>query len=188
MTRSFSEIYDTKVDYQSEVGDLGEYSLMPDGVYSGSIEAAETVETSKGGIMVKLTIRLDNNRLVWDNLNILCPSSEQAEKFARANMQLIGTINRRTIDTAEDLEGCDVTVRIGTQKGRDGYRDRNVVKGYIDPKAQRNAKSSPAKRPATSSGKTDPRYDKYTQGRPENSLSKDNGAPSEELLDDQIPF
>lgn len=191
MANSLSGIFDQTADYGTATPPSGDFGLLPDGEYAGAIETAELVTTAKGGKMIKLAIRLDNNRMVWDNLNVDCPSSAKAQEIALRNLKTIADSNNRKIRSDEDLEGCSVTVMIGTQQGTNGYKDRNVVRFYNSPaprspapaQARRAPSAAQSHRPVTVN---DPRYRPST---PDVEQFQENRAKStEEFLGDTIPF
>ncbi|WP_029604415.1 DUF669 domain-containing protein [Kozakia baliensis] len=170
-------------DRSADYGSNEEFELLPDGDYEGEIESAESKATRSGGTMIALKIRLDNRRVVFDNLNVEC-ANETAQNIALRQLQTIANYNNVTPNSEEDLEGLRILAAIGTQKGKDGYKDRNVVKYY---KGKDDAKKSPAPRRNASgrnSSGQDPRYAEYARANGKDPAGASTGA----LIDDEIPF
>jgi len=127
MTGNLAGIYD-----QDTAPDAPEFDLIPAGDYDGDIVKAELKDT-RAGCMISIQIKLDSGRVVFDNLNIQCSTSSQAEDIAKAAVKKIGQTNNKIIRDTADLELCRVRVRVGIQPARGEYSERNVVKFYQDP-------------------------------------------------------
>ncbi|QQX91319.1 hypothetical protein IGS75_01365 [Gluconobacter sphaericus] len=139
MSGNLAGLYD-----QDTAPDAPDFELIPVGDYDGDIVKAELKDT-RAGCMISLQIKLDNGRSVFDNLNIQCSSSQQAEDIAKAAVKKIGQTNNKIIRDTSDLELCRVRVRVGIQPARGEYSERNVVKFYQDPsKASTPARPAPA--------------------------------------------
>lgn len=176
---------------QDQAPDAPEFELLPPGEYLGDITKAELKETRSGGYMIALTIKLDNNRSVFDNLNIQC-ASQKATEIAQTSLKKIGKTNGKVIQDTDDLVMCRVRVNVGVQPGDEQYGPRNVVKYYMDP-----AKGTSAPRPAARSSapaSAPPATRPATQtpaaggGRWMRDRKPVDNRPSEEVLDDQIPY
>ncbi|KXU99254.1 hypothetical protein AD929_15790 [Gluconobacter potus] len=143
MSGNLAGLYD-----QDTAPDAPDFELIPVGDYDGDIVKAELKDT-RAGCMISLQIKLDNGRSVFDNLNIQCSSSQQAEDIAKATVKKIGQTNNKIIRDTSDLELCRVRVRVGIQPARGEYSERNMVKFYQDP-----SKASTPARPASAAGRT----------------------------------
>jgi len=176
--------FDRKADY----GSNADFELLPDGEYEGDIESAESKPTHSGGTMIALKIRLDNRRVVFDNLNVEC-ANDTAQEIALRQMQTIANYNNTDIRSDEDFEGLRVLAVIGTQKGKDGYRDRNVVKYYKGKQEQAGSGRSPQQgrgAQARSGSVNDPRYSADRRETPEWEAPK--GSSTGAMIGDEIPF
>ena len=184
MSGNLAGIYD-----QNTAPDAPEYDLIPTGDYDGDIVKAELKDT-RAGCMISIQIKLDNGRVVFDNLNIQCSTSSQAEDIAKAAVKKIGQTNNKVISDTSDLELCRVRVRVGIQPARGEYSERNVVKFYQDPhKSAAPARAAaPATRPAPARAPAQRTAAPAAAGgarKWERSTAK---APSSQDLDDEIPY
>lgn len=187
MSGNLAGLYD-----QDTAPDAPEFELIPVGDYDGDITKAELKDT-RSGCMISVQIKLDSGRMVFDNLNIQCSSSQQAEDIAKAAVKKIGQTNNKVIRDTSDLELCRVRVRIGIQPARGEYSERNVVKFYQDP----NKATAPAAgRSAPPAARTAPRP-AAQRSAPPPAASRGGGrmwerstAPQQQSndLDDEIPF
>ncbi|MBV1833059.1 DUF669 domain-containing protein [Novacetimonas pomaceti] len=167
-----------------------QFELLPPGDYDGDIVKAELRETRSGN-MIALDIKLDNNRHVFDNLNIVCRTSAKAEEIARGSLKRIGQINNRIIQDTQDLVLCRVRVQVGVQPPQGNYEARNVVKFYKDPNgATASAPVRPAARPATASAaRTAPAASAAPQANGARSWMRSQPAQQAAApIDDEIPF
>lgn len=110
--------------------------LIPSGKYHAIIVDSEMKQTSAGdGQYLKLEFQLIDegslqNRKVWSNLNLDNPNPkavEIAEKDLSAIARAVGKL--RVTDSAE-LHDIPLMIKVGIQKGKDGYDDQNSVKSY----------------------------------------------------------
>jgi len=167
-----------------------DFELMPPGDYEGQIARSEMKDTRSGGKMISLGIELDNNRWLFDNLNIIC-GNETAQRIAQANLKRIGETNGRHIQHVDDLLQCRVKVKVGVQQPQNGYEARNVVKFYYELKASAPAARAPAAAQAPRGASVRP------APRPQQSAPAQAGGnpwmsrkpqPAPADLDDEIPY
>ncbi|WP_215754225.1 DUF669 domain-containing protein [Acetobacter sp. P5B1] len=181
---------------QDQAPDAPEFELLPPGEYLGDITKAELKETRSGGYMIALTIKLDNNRSVFDNLNIQC-ASQKASEIAQASLKKIGQTNAKVIQDTDDLLMCRVRVNVGVQPGDGQYGPRNTVKYYMDPakgttaprqvaRSAAAAVTAPASRPAATCPAAQPPAE--GGGRWMRDRKPADNRTSEEVLKDEIPF
>ena len=167
---------------REDVGDAttGEFALLPVGKYSAEISNHEWKATQKGGHMLALTLEVTGpeyvGRKVWDNLNLDC-DSEEAQKIAVRTFKSIceacgamayydGLFEVEDADQMESyldalpeqLYAKSITVNVGIEKGKDGYADKNKIKGYMA-YAPAGAPSAPSGKPAAG-GKPKPSWAK----------------------------
>lgn len=165
---------------KEDVGELtsGDFALMPAGKYQAQISNHEWKETQKGGHLLALTLEITGpeyvGRKIWDNLNLDC-SSEEAQKIAVRTFKSICDVCSAeayydglfTVEDAEQmteylealpeqLYAKDITVNLGIEKGKDGYVDKNKVKGYSAAGAT-SAAPAPAR---STAGKSKPSWAK----------------------------
>ena len=140
---------------KEDVGEAtsGEFALLPVGKYSAEISDHEWKATQKGGHMLALTLEVTGpeyvGRKLWDNLNLDC-DKEEAQKIAVRTFKSIceacgamayydGLFEVEDADQMESyldalpeqLYAKNITVNVGIEKGKDGYADKNKIKGYM---------------------------------------------------------
>lgn len=172
-----------------------QYALIPTGDYIGEIASAEMRTTSKGGKMIALKIRLDSGRIVFDNLNVLCPSSGAAETIARKSLATIRNSNPSlTMREESDMIGMRVAVRVDVRPPQNGYDAQNIVRWYNDARTTRAPvrDAAPASRTADRAAVRDFRAEQYearVQDKPAASAAKKWGRKVEEIFNpEEIPF
>jgi hypothetical protein len=109
-----------------------EYALLPEGVYRVEVEEADTVSTKAGdGLMLKLTYRvIEGDRegaKVWSNLNVQNKSAKAQEIGQRDYSALCRAIGVMAPQEHEELLYKPITVKVGIEPGKDGYKDRNKI-------------------------------------------------------------
>lgn len=129
------------------------------------ITNAESKPTSKGGEMIVIETTIDGgpyaNRKMWNNINVVCPGSEQAEAIGRgqvvAILDCVGWNGQEFgPESLPQLIGQHGSGRTKIEKGTDGYADKTVIgtwlaKGSAAPAPQPKPASAPVK-PAASPG------------------------------------
>ncbi|WP_099347960.1 DUF669 domain-containing protein [Acetobacter aceti] len=188
MAGNLSGLYD-----QTTAPDAPDFSLLPAGPYNGDIAKTE-LKPTKAGHMISLDIQLENGRHVFDNLNVQCATSQQAERIAQATVKKIGMTNNIVITDTEDMIGCRVRVQVGVQPARGDYPERNVVKFYMDLPGASSARpapsrpSAPAARPPASPARQAAPPAQSAGRRWGAGRAQPPGAPLNQELDDEIPF
>jgi len=113
----------------------GEFELIPQDHYVGMLIDAEDKETRKGdGRYLALTWELlaepNKGRRLWANLNLV-NKNQKAVAIARQELgAIIKAAGRETIQTTDELMNIPVLLFVKIEKGKDGYADKNVIKGY----------------------------------------------------------
>lgn len=100
---------------------------IPDGKYSGKIEKTDVFTTKDGHKGVKLEIRLQNNRMVFERLNFEHPKTKEIsvtslKKILHAALTAPPKTLTTTKEIADMLKGLPVYIQV-KQKGEDdkGY-------------------------------------------------------------------
>lgn len=137
--------FDTE-QYQAAQG----FDPLPAGKYEALITGSEVKPTKTGGSMLVFEYTIIGpsyaNRKVWSQHNVQNPSAE-AERIGREQVKAIAAAVgvMRPTDSVE-LHGKPMTITIAIEKGKDGYPDRNVVRGWI---AAEGSATPPASHPPT---------------------------------------
>ena len=121
----------------------GGFSLFPAGIYEGTIAGAEVRDSRAGGKFINLSVKLDNKRMVFDNINFIC-KSEKAQEIARKNLGRIGNANECTVRKAGDLPGLRVNVTIDVEPAKGQYPAKNVIRAYNPLGTKGEVSSEPA--------------------------------------------
>lgn len=185
MSGNLAGLYD-----QDTAPDAPEFDLLPVGDYDGDIVKAELKDT-RAGKMISVQIKLENGRSVFDNLNIQCATSQQAEDIAKAAIKRIGQTNGRVIRDTEDLEMCRVRVRVAIQPARGEYDERNIVKYYQDlnrPSGSTQPRSAPPAPRTAPSSRPAPSRPPVAASSGSRPWAKTAPASQNDDLDDEIPF
>jgi len=107
------------------------YTLIPDGIYPFRVEEALDRYSQAGNEMIELQLTvLDHEkkqRVLTDYL--LEIMDFKLYRFCAAT----GLLASYESGTLTDIQCVGKTgkVEIGTQKGKDGYKDKNIVKDYV---------------------------------------------------------
>jgi hypothetical protein len=114
--------------------ELAKARLIPDGVYDGEITAAsdETSKTS-GKEMIKVTVRVyagDRQMAITDYID--CDQQEKLFVIA-ASAGLLEQYHSGELQ-AYDLIDRSVKVKVGMDKGNNGYPPKNTIRRYVVPK------------------------------------------------------
>lgn len=142
----------------SEVQEETAFGTLEPGEYDVHIVKSELVDTKTGGKMIKLQMKTESGRFIFENLNVV-NKNEISQNMSRARMKRICVLNNvlekdlRAIK-ASDLEG--MKIRVETIVKTDDYGEKAVVKGvnsYGEP-FKKNNKSG--KSEATETGKPAP--------------------------------
>lgn len=111
------------------------FEVLPPNNYRVVITDSDLKETARGGQMLKLNLQVQggefNNRVVFDNINIVCPGSDIAERIGRERLSTIcNIIGVSQLKDTSQLHGKPLMARIAIRKS-DQYGDQNEVKGYM---------------------------------------------------------
>lgn len=111
-----------------------DFGIIPQGRYLAMITHSEERTTQSGGTMLVFEHTLIDgehaNRKVWANCNVV-NASEKAEQIGREQVKAIAAaVGVRSPRATEELHGKPLMITVGIEKGKDGYQDKNVVKGW----------------------------------------------------------
>lgn len=118
-----------------EVEPQGDFDPIPAGWYRAFISEHETKETKAGtGKFLELVWEVSDgeheNRKVWDRLNLDNPN-ETAVEIARASLSAIcRAVGVAKPESADDLVGKEVEIKVAIQPAKGEYSASNIVKGY----------------------------------------------------------
>jgi len=122
----------------SEEVDLNDYQPIPVGWYPAQVEKEETVQTSKGGTMLKYTLSIFGDkcrgRKVFPSFNLVCPSSESAEKIGRKQLAQFGKACH-LVNLTDSTQLLGKTCKVKVDQDEYDGKVRNKVTGfdYLDP-------------------------------------------------------
>ena len=137
------------------------YELLPEGDYFCIAIASEMKPNSKRtGEYLQITFEVlegsYKGRKIWDRLNIR-NANKTAEKIAMEQLNaLCMATGVMHLQDSDQLHNLPVILKVDIEEGKDGYDDKNRVKGYVatgaaaPAPAQRTA--APAAAPAASGG------------------------------------
>lgn len=121
----------------NQVEDKQDFELLPNGEYVAVVQEAELRDTRAGGegINVKLEIVEGQykGRYVFDWINIKNSNPDCVKWGLESLKQLVVAAcidTSRPFTEVSELNGKVVCIRVGVQKGKDGYDDSNKVKSY----------------------------------------------------------
>lgn len=111
-----------------------QFDLIPNGDYEFQIEAEEVKQTKSGDPMLTLTCVITgdkfNGRKVWKTI-LLDHSNPQAKEIGqRALTDLCLAVGKPHLGDTCELVGCRFLGKVGVEKGRDGYDDKNTIKAF----------------------------------------------------------
>ena len=118
------------LDFDTSNIDTSDFSPVPPGIYDGEIVAAEQRTSATGNEYLSLQIRLGNNRLVFDNLNLWHKTSEAAVEIAKKKLAEIEQALGTKIRDSEQMLCKALNFRIGVQKDD---ATKNEVLSYMKP-------------------------------------------------------
>lgn len=116
-------------------GNGGDFSPIPEGLYSASITQADLAPTKQGGGQY-IKLRLDitgpthQGRVIFSNINIR-NANPKAEEIG---LQQLGDIARAiglaSISDTDQLIGADLQIKVAIRPANDEYPAQNEVKSY----------------------------------------------------------
>jgi hypothetical protein len=120
----------------NELPDGQDFSPVPAGDYNATIDEV-TVHTTKAGDgqYFKLKLKLDNNRVIFGNLNIRNPSAT-AEAIGLGQLKtILQALKMQTLTDTDQLIGGRVNVTVAIKPASGEYQASNEVKSYRAEKA-----------------------------------------------------
>lgn len=109
----------------------GQPSLVPDGTYDATLEAAETVSKSGGNPMLVVTATVYHNAQPFPIVRYFVLNSQSGLSGLKRLCQAIDLDYDRGEITAPMVSGKGCQVHIKTQKDDTGqYWDKNVIAGF----------------------------------------------------------
>ena len=114
--------------------------ILPKGVYVVICEKSEVKATKKGtGHILALTFVVQEGeykkRKIFDNINIQ-NENPVAQRIGQQHLAAFcHAVGIGQLDNSYQLHGIPVEVEVGIQPAKDGWEEKNVIKGFIQ-KAQ----------------------------------------------------
>lgn len=112
---------DFNFDYTKMDDDQGGFQPMADGIYDGHIEKSDVKQSKSGAMMIKLQLRLKNNRVLFDqiSLNAANPKAKEIAQKKVKNIIVNGlakTAEKKTTfssleDIASYIKGMPVKIK-----------------------------------------------------------------------------
>lgn len=124
---------------------MGDFGIMPSIWYLGHIKKSEIKKTKAGtGLRLNMQVVVEgseeddfsesspfNDRIVFIGLNVKNPSSQAVEISQRELASICDACEVSELEDSEELHDIDFGFKLGVEKGKDGYDDKNVIKKYI---------------------------------------------------------
>jgi len=126
-----------------------DYELIPPGKYRAIIESSEVKQTSKGnGTMLSYVAMIIDgefaDRKIFGNM-MLVHENEKAEEIGlRSLKQLKVAVGKPQSTKEEDLWEVPFVAKVGIEKGKNGYEDRNKIVAFM-PDGEAAPKPAPVK-------------------------------------------
>lgn len=129
---------------QSEA-DIAAKSKPITGTFPATIHTAENCTSKKGVDMIKLDLTVYAGDRKLEKSTYLHPAMEVLVFNACKHSGLLEEYQSGDL-TAEMFENKDVMVKLGIEKGKDGYPDKSVIKDFmpVDAPVTESAPRSPA--------------------------------------------
>lgn len=124
------------------------------GIFPAHIHTAEAQVSKKGVDMIKLDLTVYIGDKTTEKSTYLHPAMEVLVYHFCDHAGLLEEYNAGRL-TADMCEGKDVMVKLGIEKGKDGYADKSVIKDFVSRDtpatdlAARGAAAAPAPTPRT---------------------------------------
>ena len=110
------------------------FDLLPNGTYQAMITESELCYTKSGnGQYMKFTFEIiGKGKKIFENFNIVNPN-EKAVSIAKAQLAqiVLATVGDRIVRVSEELHNIPMSVKVGTEEGKNGYGDRNKIYKYM---------------------------------------------------------
>ena len=109
------------------------YDLLPNGVYQAMISESEMCYTKNGnGQYLKLTFEIiGKGKKIFENLNLINPNDKAVAVAQSQLAQIVTATVDRPIKASEEIHNIPMSVKVGTEPGKNGYEDRNKIYKYM---------------------------------------------------------
>ncbi len=119
----------------NEFEPYSDFATLPIGEYIAVIAASEMKETKSGsGQYLELVFDIiegeHTGRKLWERLNLVNTNVMTQEIAQKTLSSICRAINVMNPKMSEELHDIPVCVKVGIQPAKDGYDERNVIKGY----------------------------------------------------------
>lgn len=131
--------------------DIAAKSKPITGIFPGRVHSAEDCTSKKGVDMIKLDVTVYVGERTFEKTTYLHPAMEVLVYNFCKNADLLEQYQQGDL-CAEMCEGKDVMVKLGIEKGKDGYPDKSAIKDFMpkdtpETKLAAPAVNAPATRP-----------------------------------------
>lgn len=116
------------------------------GIFPGRVHGAEDCTSKKGVDMIKLDVTVYVGERTFEKSTYLHPAMEVLVYNFCKNADLLEEYQQGTL-RAEMCDGKDVMVKLGVEKGKDGYPDKSVIKDFMPRDTQETKLGAPPARP-----------------------------------------
>lgn len=106
------------------------FDVLPPGWYTAKIEDADLRFTQSGGQMIKIKYRLDNNRVVFGNLNVVNHNAKAEEIGRRQLGELMRAIGLASAEDTDQFVGGTCEIKLKVRPAQNGYDESNDVAGF----------------------------------------------------------
>jgi hypothetical protein len=100
------------------------------GIFPARVHTAEAQVSKKGVDMIKLDLTVYFGDKTTEKSTYLHPAMEVLVYHFCDHAGLLEEYNSGSL-TADMCEGKDVMVKLGIEKGKDGYQDKSVIKDFV---------------------------------------------------------
>ena len=125
-----------------EVGGSGSGSAMPpipDGTYHALVMDSEIKVTKPDSTTPGQMIVLEwhivggpyDGRRIWQNYNVVCPTSEKAESIAKADMaSATQAMGLKRYEDTDELHMQEIKITVSTEPEKNGWPAKNKIDAY----------------------------------------------------------
>lgn len=108
------------------------YTVLPKGYYQAVALKEEMKDTKDGtGKYIAMEFEVsDTKRKIFQNYNIVNKNPKAQEIAVKELQSFAWAIGLQSLGNSEQLLYKNVQVYVDIEAGKDGYKDKNVIKGY----------------------------------------------------------